>query len=261
MKFFGKNILLIFGFSLYSFFGFSQNDKNANNDTILVFAEQMPEYPGGIHGIIRQVATAVDYPKEARENNIEGTVFLRYEVSKTGNIVKIEIQKSVHPLLDNAAMHAVMTLKKFKPAIQNGKPVNVWMSIPVKFNIPGPKKTMPVFKSVNGLSLVDNILVLMSDLAKNRKPNIYGTVDLKVEITKTGKIGKIERIKGIRHDFDQKVIDKIRLLPEFKPATENGKPVNSYIHIPVNFEKKNNIIKEQLEFKDSSITLNILTKI
>jgi len=134
MRFFGKNILLIFGFSLYSFFGFSQNEKN-NKDTIYVYAEQMPEYPGGINGIIRQVATTVDYPKEARENYIDGTVFLRFEVTKNGAIGKVELQKGVHPLLDKETIKVIKSVPKFKPGSQNGKKVSVWYSIPITFKL------------------------------------------------------------------------------------------------------------------------------
>ncbi|MCD6555962.1 MAG: energy transducer TonB, partial [Bacteroidales bacterium] len=135
MKFFGKNILLIFGFSLYSFFGFSQNDKNANNDTILVIAQQMPEFSGGVIGLKRFIAQNLDYPLEAKEAGIQGRIFLRFEVTKTGDIGKIEIQKGIHPILDREAVRVIKSLPKFKPGMQNGNPVSVWYSMPISFRL------------------------------------------------------------------------------------------------------------------------------
>ncbi len=249
--------IFVFLILLISLKIFSQKvDEVETNDTILIYAEQMPEYPGGINGIIRQVAMNVDYPKEAREKFIDGTVFLRFEVTKTGDIGKIEIQKSVHPLLDNAAINAVKTLEKFKPAVHKGKNVNVWMSIPVKFNIQGPKTTMPVFKDENGLSITEYISLLIYEIEQHRDPDIYGTVDLNVEITKKGKVAKIEKLKGIEADFDKQVIQKIKLLPDFIPATKNGKPVKCFVEIPIIFPEKTYDIRKYPEFKNLSLSFD-----
>jgi periplasmic protein TonB len=130
-----KIYILLF-FLLSSFFGFSQEgDITEEKDTIYVYAEKMPEYPGGVIGLKIHVAENLVYPKEAINSGIVGTVFVRFEVTKTGEIGKVEIQRAAHPLLDAEAVRVIKTLSGFEPGLQKGKPVNVWYSMPVSFRL------------------------------------------------------------------------------------------------------------------------------
>jgi len=105
------------------------------DDKIFIYVKNMPEFPGGKLALRKYVAEHVVYPAIARENGIEGTVFLRFEVTKTGKIGKVELQKGVDPLLDDEAIRVIKGLPKFTPGEQNGKKVNVWYSIPVTFKL------------------------------------------------------------------------------------------------------------------------------
>jgi len=104
-------------------------------DTTYVFTKNMPEYPGGILALRRWIGKNVNYPAIARESGIAGTVFLRFEVTKTGSIGKIELQKGVDPIIDKEAINVIKKLHKFKPGMHNGKKVNVWFSIPISFKL------------------------------------------------------------------------------------------------------------------------------
>jgi len=110
-------------------------EEDVVEDEIFVFVKNMPEYPGGIMALRRWIGNNVNYPAVARENGIQGTVYLRFEVTKTGAIGKVELQKGVDPLLDEEAIKVVKKLKKFKPGQQNGRKVNVWFSLPVTFKL------------------------------------------------------------------------------------------------------------------------------
>jgi len=56
-------------------------------------------------------------------------------VNPDGSVGKIEILRSIDPLLDEEAIRVVKTLPKFKPGKQGGVPVKVWFSLPVLFKI------------------------------------------------------------------------------------------------------------------------------
>lgn len=75
----------------------------------------------------------VDYPKEAKKNGIDGTVTVSVLISKTGLVEEAEIVDGI-PELNESAIKAVKKAK-FKPGKHKGKPVNVWMDVPVQFNI------------------------------------------------------------------------------------------------------------------------------
>ncbi len=112
-----------------------EDEPIIEDDAPLIFASKMPEPYGGILALRRFIAKHVNYPAVARENGIQGTVYLRFEVTKTGTIGKVELQKGVDPLLDVEAIKVVKKLPKFKPGMNNGAKVNVWFSIPISFKL------------------------------------------------------------------------------------------------------------------------------
>ncbi len=95
-----------------------------------------PKFPGGISALKQFISNHTVYPIPAKENNIKGTVVIRFEVTKKGTIGKVSvINKTVDELLQNEAIRVIKILPKFKPGIQNGKPVSVWYSLPVSFQL------------------------------------------------------------------------------------------------------------------------------
>jgi len=104
-------------------------------DEPVVWAEQMPEFPGGIVALKQFIAENVDYPTEAQENEIEGTVYLRFVVTKSGKVGEVQLVRGVDQLLDNAAMAVVKKLPDFKPGMQGGRTVPVWYSVPIVFQL------------------------------------------------------------------------------------------------------------------------------
>ena len=93
-------------------------------------------FPGGFSALQKFIVNHTEYPIPAKENNIQGTVFLRFEVTKTGKIGKVSVLNTkIDRLLQNEAVKVIKTLPEFKPGMQNGKPVNVWFSVPVSFKL------------------------------------------------------------------------------------------------------------------------------
>lgn len=73
-----------------------------------------------------------EYPPEAQKQRIEGEVVMYVLVNKKGFVDEVKISKGI-PELNQAAVEAVEDLK-FKPGKLEGKPVEVWVRIPIKFN-------------------------------------------------------------------------------------------------------------------------------
>ena len=104
-------------------------------DPILPVAEKMPKYPGGEAALRAYIAENVEYPEQAKEADIQGTVYVRFVVTKTGNIGEVTLLRGVDPLLDNASLAVVKTLPKFTPGEQRGKKVSVWYTVPITFQL------------------------------------------------------------------------------------------------------------------------------
>lgn len=101
----------------------------------VIFAEQMPEFPGGIEALKKFIAENIKYPQQAQENDIQGTVYLRFVVTSKGTVGEVQIIRGVHPLLDQEAVRVVKSLPKFKPGMQGGRAVPVWFSVPIVFQL------------------------------------------------------------------------------------------------------------------------------
>lgn len=100
---------------------------------VFVIVEQMPEFPGGQDSLYKFLSANIIYPKEARDNGIEGKVFVNFTIEKDGSINEVKVIKGVHPLLDEEAVRVVESFPKWKPGKQKGKTVRVSYNLPLNF--------------------------------------------------------------------------------------------------------------------------------
>jgi TonB family protein len=95
--------------------------------------DEKPQYPGGYAQLIHFVAQNTVYPKEAKEKGIEGTVYVKFVVSKSGKVTNTTIMRTVDPFLEMEALRIVNSLPLWKPGKKDGKPVDVWFILPIHF--------------------------------------------------------------------------------------------------------------------------------
>lgn len=77
-----------------------------------------------------------EYPEEAIDNGWEGVVWVKVLVDSKGAVRRAMVAKSSgYNCLDNAALDGAWN-NRFKPAIQNGQPVAVWVAYKVEFSLP-----------------------------------------------------------------------------------------------------------------------------
>lgn len=103
---------------------------------ILTFAEQMPEFVGGLEEMYKFINKNIQYPQMARENGIQGKVILTFVVGTDGKISQIEqVSKKLGWGLDDEAIRIVKSMPNWVPGKQNGKPVAVKFTLPIKFQL------------------------------------------------------------------------------------------------------------------------------
>lgn len=104
-------------------------------DEVFKVVEDMPEFPGG-QGALMQFLAKIVYPPFARENDLEGTVYVQFVIDKTGKVTDAVIARSSgHKILDDAALAHVKTMPSWAPGKQRGKPVRVQYVVPIKFKL------------------------------------------------------------------------------------------------------------------------------
>jgi periplasmic protein TonB len=104
-----------------------------------------PGSGGNTGGGVRQVGGGVSAPKliyqpeaefseEARKAKVTGNVLVSLIVDESGNVIRAHVLKGVGMGLDEKALEAVRQYR-FKPALENGKPVKVEVNVEVNFQI------------------------------------------------------------------------------------------------------------------------------
>ena len=75
------------------------------------------------------------YPEELKRSGIEGIVWVKALVNETGEVLDAIVGKSSGVAeLDQAALKAAYECK-YKPGIQDGLPVKVWVTYKVEFKV------------------------------------------------------------------------------------------------------------------------------
>ncbi len=114
---------------------FSQKETVSPNPGLVHIVEKMPEYPGGTRALIKFIQTNVQYPDSAREESIQGKVYIKFVVDTTGKIKDATVIKGVHPLLDKEALRVVKAMPYWNPGMQRGKKVKVKYNLPINFSL------------------------------------------------------------------------------------------------------------------------------
>ncbi len=70
-------------------------EKVVEEPEFVYYAEKMPEFDGGMEALRKYLQKELQYPEEARENNIQGRVYVEFIVNKSGGIEKAIIKKGV----------------------------------------------------------------------------------------------------------------------------------------------------------------------
>ena len=109
-----------------------QKEEEAPIHTVV---EQQPQFPGGEAALLAYVAKNIKYPAIAVEQEIQGTVQLRFVVEANGSIGDVQVVKSLESHCDKEAVRVVKSLPRFIPGKQQGRPVRVWFTLPVRYSI------------------------------------------------------------------------------------------------------------------------------
>ena len=99
-----------------------------NRLTVFHSPNAPPQFERGVKGI----SNVVSYPSAAKERGIEGTVRVGFVVHPDGTTSHAQIEQAAHPLLNAVAIRVAQS-GEYKPSSLHGRPIPVWMSLPIVF--------------------------------------------------------------------------------------------------------------------------------
>ncbi|MDE5886205.1 MAG: energy transducer TonB [Muribaculaceae bacterium] len=104
-------------------------------EEIFVAVEQPAEFPGGQAAMYKWLSNNMRYPEAAQQNDIQGTVHVKFVVEKDGSIGTVTLLKGVDKDLDREALRVVKKMPKWQPGKNNGVAVRSYFTLPVKFRL------------------------------------------------------------------------------------------------------------------------------
>jgi protein TonB len=112
-----------------------QHEEEADEVINFYVIEEKPEFPGGEAAMFQWIAKNIKYPDIAKENGIQGKVFVQFVIGKDGKVTDVTIVRGVDPSLDKEALRVIQSMPPWKPGKQRGKPVRVSFQLPINFKL------------------------------------------------------------------------------------------------------------------------------
>lgn len=108
---------------------FAKEEKKENREKTVFQQFEVEKAPEAVN--LAQVKSLIVYPDAARELGIEGKVTVKILVGTDGSIVKLGAVNGPEVFYDEVREKTRLIV--FTPGLQNGKPVNVWVTVPFNF--------------------------------------------------------------------------------------------------------------------------------
>lgn len=229
------------------FIGYTQlidTTSTEKKEDVFTIVESMPEFPGGQKGLFDYLRNNLKYPMKAKNNGIQGTVFVNFVIGSNGLVRDVKVIRGVHKLLDDEALRVVQLMPEWAPGTQKGKVVSVSYNLPIKYTLSNntvdcEKKEYtivdikPQFKgNIEKLNAQFSVAVGITE----KEFKTEGTLNVQVVIDCNGIPKDYKLVKGISPSIDKRVINKLKEVDEFKKwmaGSHQDAYKNCILNIPV----------------------------
>jgi TonB family protein len=108
-----------------------QEEKPEKKERTVYQSFEVEKPPEAVN--LRQVQSSMTYPEIARQADIEGRVVVKVLVGRDGNVIRVG-SITGPDVFHEEVMSKVRELE-FTPGLQNGRAVEVWVSVPFNFSL------------------------------------------------------------------------------------------------------------------------------
>jgi len=115
--------------------GFHFPAEVVDNDSIYNVVDEMPKFPDGEQAMMKYLADNIKYPQGAKDEGIEGRVFVNFVVEKDGSINEVKVLRGIGGGCDEEAFRVISAMPKWKPGKHKGQLVRVHYTIPIFFKL------------------------------------------------------------------------------------------------------------------------------
>lgn len=102
---------------------------------IYLSVEEMPEFRGGADSLYVFLDKNIRYPQYAKDNKIQGNVFVQFVVEKDGTITNPKVLRDIGGGCGEESLRLLSIMPKWKPGKLRGKTVRVQYKLPISFRL------------------------------------------------------------------------------------------------------------------------------
>jgi len=101
------------------------------------YTETAPSYPGGHTALENYINNNIEYPQEAIDNNVEGTVFVMFTIDENGKVANAKSggATALGYGLEEEAVRVVNGMSNWTPGTNKGKKAKAWYTIPITYRL------------------------------------------------------------------------------------------------------------------------------
>ncbi len=98
--------------------------------------EVSPAYSGGQSALENYIMNTIEYPSQAIDNNVEGTVHIQFAVDEQGKISNVKPTGTrLGYGLEEEAVRVVSRMPAWTPGKVKGKNVKTWRTLPITYKL------------------------------------------------------------------------------------------------------------------------------
>lgn len=241
---------------------------SAQTDSVYTVVDQMPRYPGceeferdaeklscSNEKMLAYIYERIQYPQDAIEQNIEGTVVVSFVVNEDGSVSDGEIVRDLGGNTGLAALRVILRMQaddiRWTPGKLGGRPVKVRMNVPVRFKLEDPAPFVLVGRDTvyttydtaldyeGGQDSLQAFLDRRLRYPEQGNDSCHlGQIDMQLLIESDGDVRILDMtdFNDLGFDFWYAAIDaSTATRGGWIPATFEGRPVNSSIDLSLTF--------------------------
>jgi len=155
---------------------------------VLTEADQMPYFYGcneanaseeekrncSNRNLIRFISNELTYPATAKDEGIEGTVYVGFVINEQGEVVTPKVIRDIGGGCGEAALNVIKSMPIWEPGLHQGHPVKIKLNVPIHFSF---KNEAVVDKGqqyqINWGSLSTQVKISKQDLEKQMSRTLH----------------------------------------------------------------------------------------
>ncbi|HKK09320.1 MAG TPA: energy transducer TonB, partial [Bacteroidales bacterium] len=215
----------------------------------------------------------IQYPEEAKVNNVSGIVYAYFEIDRKGKVQNARIIDGISESFDKEVLDAIKNMPDWEPVISMGKPLVMQILMPISFTQVTDESDVKKFKQRVGIPL--NVVndeakytgdkkkpyvvvdeqpkfpggeqALIQYLSNNieypqeaQDAGVQGTVYVQFIVEADGSITNAKVLRGIYEGCDKEALEVVENMPDWKPGKKDGEAVRTQFNMPIRFTLSEN---------------------